>query len=76
MSDTSMIFQVSRTVFEARHQINIRGVGGQYHRERGETRLPVESRLADGDRGQGVSQVIHVCACPPMEKADFTLPLV
>src|ERR1039458_8160485 len=59
MGDAPMVFQVGCTILEARHQVEVRRIGAQNQGKRGKARLAVEPRVADGDRGKGVSQIIH-----------------
>src|SRR5271157_2883629 len=59
MGNTTMVFQVGDTILQTGKDVDVRSVGGQNQRQRGETCLTVQPRLADGDRGQGVGNVIH-----------------
>src|SRR5271157_2377081 len=59
MGNTTMVFQVGDTILQTGKDVDVRSVGGQNQRQRGETCLTVQPRLADGDRGQGVDNVTH-----------------
>ena len=67
-----MVFQVGDAILKAGKDVDVRSVGGQNQRQGGKTRLAVQPRLADGDSGQRVGQVIHKELDARSQKSEYS----
>src|SRR3989449_7591456 len=59
MRNPAVVFEEDCAAGESGHQVNIREVRSNRHRQSGISSLPVESHLAQGHSGKGMCEVFH-----------------
>ena len=59
MGDPPVMFKVGNASLESPKYIDVRSIARQNQRDRGKAGLAVQPRLADGDGGKSVGEVVH-----------------
>src|SRR3989442_14989039 len=68
MRNSAVVFEEDCAAGESGHQVNIREVRSNRHRQSGISSLPVESHLAQGHSGKGMCEVFHEGARSPVNQ--------